>query len=206
MASFSTFTDPMTASTQNTGLWTGNFGTLSWSPNGFTISNPAAYTGYGGMDSIAAYDLTGTSVYCSMAGAGNQALASLEVTPYKLIKDATNNVFWYINTNTLYAFKTVAGTQTQITAAAYNATNHKWFRVSESGGTLTWATSPDGITWTTFGTPAANPFAITALSVEPTLGTYSSEASSTSAKWNSFSTPVATVTANNNNLLLMGVG
>ena len=41
------------------------------------------------------------------------------------------------------------GVNTPIGTATYNATNHAYWRISESGGTLSFATAPDGVTWTT---------------------------------------------------------
>ena len=37
---------------------------------------------------------------------------------------------------------------TNIGSTTYNATSHAYWRISESGGTLTFATAPDGVTWT----------------------------------------------------------
>lgn len=196
MASFSTFADPLLISTQNTTLWSGNFGTMSWSPSGWTITNPINYTGYGGQSTTLTYDLTSTSCFCSVANVGSQALASCETVPIKLVKDASNSVFFYVNGGTLQSFKQVAAVQTSLSSATYSSSTHKWFRISESGGTMTFATSADGLSWTTFGTPAANPFAVTALTLEPSLGTFSNEASSTTAKWNSFNTAPSGVSTN----------
>ena len=43
---------------------------------------------------------------------------------------------------------------TTVGTTTYNATNHAYWKISESGGTLTWAASPDGVTWTTLWTHA----------------------------------------------------
>jgi hypothetical protein len=211
MASFSTFNDPMTASTQNTTLWGGNFGTLSWAGGGMTVTNPASYTAYGGDTTTLTYDLTAANCYCSMASVGNQALASLEVIPVQLNNVGnTNKLFFYINTNTLGAYKTIASVQTLITSVAYSGTTHKWFRIAEgagrpggTSGTSYFDTSSDGITWTSF-TSLANPFVVTALVVQPSMGTFAAETTSTTAKWNSFSTPP--IVATKHNLTLLGIG
>lgn len=182
----SNFTDPMSGSTQNTTLWTGNFGTLSWSPSGFTITNPISYTGYGGEASKLFYDLTGSSFTTNMPTAGNQSLTSCETVPFALMINTTNYVEFYINGGFLFAQQNVNGTSSsQGSAVAYNPSTMSWFKLSESGGTLTWAYGNDGVTWTTLAT-AANPIAITALQIQPSLGTFNAEASSTTAVWNSF--------------------
>lgn len=196
------FSDTMSGSTQNTTLWGGNFGTLSWSPSGFTITNPISYTGYGGETSKLYYDLTGSSFTANMPTGGNQSLTSCETVPFALQMNATNYVEFYINAGFLFAQKNVNGSSSGVgSSIAYNPTTMSWFKLSESGGTLTWAYGNDGVTWTTLAS-AANPIPITAVQIQPTLGTFSAEASSTTAVWNSFnpsfgvSTSVAQVAAN----------
>lgn len=193
MASFSTFSDPLLISTQNTTLWGGNFGTLSWSGGGFTVTNGISYTGYGGQTTNSGYDLTGTACFCSVANVGNQSLASCETVPLQL-NDAggTNKLFWYVNGGNLLAIKTIAGVQATVATTTYNSSVHKWFRIRESGGTIFWDYSTDGVTYTNF-TSIINVLTITALFLQVSLGTYSSEASATTAKWNSFNTAPSTV-------------
>jgi hypothetical protein len=184
MASINGLTDPLSSSSQNTTLWGGNFGTLSWTGGGFTISQLAAYTGYGGQASqLGTWDLTGTSFQVYMSSFGNQALTSLELVPFKLVKDASNNMEFYISNGTLSFTKTIAAAATTVATVAHNATTMKYFRVTESGGNCQAAYSADGLSWTNFGSAFANPFAVTALAVEMSMGTYNSEASATSAKW-----------------------
>lgn len=199
--SFSTFADPLSASTQNTTLWGGNFGTESWTGGGWTITNPINYTGYGGSQTNSFYDLTGTSVYCSVANLGSTTLASAESIPLGLVDSGgTNKLFWYMNLGTIAAWKDVAGTSASIASATYSATTMKWFSIAEgvgrkSGtgvtGTTYFEYSADGITWTQL-TSATNPIAVTTLAVNPSLGTFSNEASSTTMKINSFNTPATT--------------
>jgi hypothetical protein len=218
MASISTFTDPLTSTTQNTTIWsTGlNFGTNSWSATGWTVTNPANYTGYGGQQTTAFYDLTGASVYVNIANLGSQTLASCESIPLGLVDSGgTNKLFWYANSGTIFAFKTVAGTQTTVSSATYNATTHQWLSIAEgvgrkSGagttGTTYFETSSDGITWTLFAS-LANPITETALGVNPSLGTYSNETTSTTMKITSYSTApvVASAASSSDTFMLMGV-
>lgn len=187
MASFTTFTDPLTSSVQNTGLWTGNFGTLSWTGGGFTVSQAPAYTSYGGMQTIATYDLTGAAAWVSMGSVGDQSIVSLETIPLNLIDGATgtNKLFFYINQNNLTAYKVISGTQTVVKTSPYLSGIHKWFRIRELSGTTYFETSADGESWTLF-VSLANPITVTGLYIAPSLGTFSSEAKGTSAHWNSF--------------------
>lgn len=189
MAGFATFSDPLTASTQNTGLWGGNFGTLAWTGGGFLITNPINYTGYGGQSSNSAYDLTGASVFVNIANVGSQVLVSCESVPLEVnFSSSANRLFFYVNGGNISCFKTIAGAQTQVgSSATYNSTTHKWLRIRESGGTIFFDRSTDGKTWTNM-TSVANPFAVTALFVATSLGTYANEASSTTMKITSYST------------------
>jgi len=50
------------------------------------------------------------------------------------------------------------------TTLTYNATNHRWLRITNTGGNWLWETSPDGTTWTTRRTKAkAAGFTITSV-------------------------------------------
>lgn len=59
---------------------------------------------------------------------------------------------------------TIGGSFTQVAAVTYNSTNHKWWRISESGGTTSWDTAPnngDGTapgSWTSQGTASTSSF------------------------------------------------
>lgn len=197
MAQIATFQDRFQSASQSA-LWTGNFGTLGFAIGSFTITNPASYTGYGGMVTNQAYNMTNDCVYCKVGNLGSQSLASCESVPLGLIDSGnTNKLFWYANSGSIYAFKTVAGTQTQITSATYNSSTMKWFCISEGtarksgtgvAGTTYFEYSADGKTWTLF-TSLTDPITMTALIVNPSLGTYASEASPTTMVIDSYNVP-----------------
>jgi len=141
---------------------------------------------YGGMDSgISVFDATGGFASVQVKDAGNQALASLEVYPIQLDQDATNNVFFLIAGNALYAYKTVAGTPTQLATVAYNSSTMKYVRIREAGGTTFWQYSANGLYWATLHS-AANPITMTAVSVQVFIGTYAVELSTTTVKFDNF--------------------
>lgn len=198
MAQFSTFQDRFVSSSQATSLWGGNFGTLSFSGGGFLITNPASYTGYGGMGTNQSYNLTNDAIYCSVGNLGSQSLASCESIPVQVNDSGgTNKLFWYANSGSIYAFKTVSGTQSIITSTTYNSSTMKWFCISEgtgrksgtgTAGTTYFEYSADGKTWTLF-TSLSDPITVTALLLNPSLGTYASEASSTTMLINSYNVP-----------------
>jgi hypothetical protein len=150
--------------------------------NGVVITHPASSATYSGITSATTYDATSSFAVTWLTSAGNQSLTSLEVFPVQFFlgggTDSNSNVAFYINQNNLSAsYDTGAGTQFKNTTT-YNPALHRYFRLSESGGTLTWATSPDGQRFTTFYS-VADPITLTAVTVQLFAGTYASEASGT---------------------------
>jgi len=70
------------------------------------------------------------------------------------------------------------GTVTNVGTTTYNSTNHAYWKISESGGTLTWAGSPDGVTWTTLWTHTYT-MEITVLMAQVVVGQSSGTGNST---------------------------
>ena len=182
--------DMLHGNSLDTTKWTGAYGTLSYAQTGMTITNPISYTGYGGINSISSYNLTGSTMYCRMPNAGNQSLTSLQVYPIQLQLSSGNVAGFIIAGGNVQAFSTVAGTTTYSSSVTYSSTTHLWFRIRESGGTMYWDTSPDSQTWNAFYS-VANPFAVTALSFVIAAGTYSSEASATTIIVDMVNSPAA---------------
>lgn len=122
-------------------------------------ANNTAYTGEVRSDN--AYDLTGKSFYFELVAptTGGETYASVWHTGAN-----TNALGWNVTGGTLVAVSRAVGNYTEVFAAAYNSTSHRWLRISESGGTITWSTSANGTTWTAFAT-FPTPIAITALRV-----------------------------------------
>ncbi len=56
--------------------------------------------------------------------------------------------------NTLGFEQTVDGTDTATGSTLYSATDHRYWRLRESGGTIFWDTSPDGVAWSNEGEAA----------------------------------------------------
>ena len=71
----------------------------------------------------------------------------------------------------------LAGTNTDVSTVLYDSTQHAWWKISESGGTISWETAPDGKAWTMQAQHTPLPFAITALDVEIGSETYLAQAS-----------------------------
>jgi hypothetical protein len=134
---------------------------------------------YYGIDSQERLDLTGSELVIEVLDVGNQSLASLEVNPIDLLLDTDNHLLWLITNGDLGAYKKVAGTLSLVASVTYNATDHRWLRIRESGGTIYWDASPDRSTWTQIGS-LATPFAITSLLLTISIGTWQAEASASS--------------------------
>jgi hypothetical protein len=161
-------------------------------------------SGYYYMYSTSTYDLTNSQATVKMVSAGNQSLASLEVYPISLEIDTNNKIFFFVAGNTLYAMKTIAGVQTTVGSIAYNSTTMIYFGIFSSGGNITMKYSQDGLSWTALGAAFANPFVITAIILVIMTGTWNTEASGTTTKFDDVNIlPSAT---NHNALLLLGVG
>ncbi|HZX94189.1 MAG TPA: hypothetical protein VFE90_06705 [Myxococcales bacterium] len=111
-----------------------------------------------------------------------------------LVQDAANAVAWWYSAGTLTATRTTANVKTTVVSVPYSASTHAWWRIRESGGTVSWDTSPDGQTWTTQGTtPTGNVAYVSA--VRPMFYAETSGAGSASpgeARYSNFNVPPAT--------------
>ena len=75
----------------------------------------------------------------------------------------------------LYAQKNIGGTKTSVTLP-YNATEHRWWRLREAGGTFHWEVSKDAIGWMQIGSPVTTPLDVS--SVHLVVGGGTSQAGS----------------------------
>lgn len=147
------------------------------------------------LDSVGKYDLTGKRCFLKIVDAGNQSLASWETYPLVLILDDNNYVEFRLIGNIIQAYKTVGGTSTQVGSnLSYVAATHKYLCTRESGGTCYFDWSTDGITWTNLSS-VANPFAVTALKLEISVGTWQAEATTTTLKIDSLNVYPALINA-----------
>lgn len=129
----------------------------------FTLPSSTAGTHIARLTSRYVYDLTGSSFYVNidtMVATGVAATAF-----FQLYLNDTNALQWIQVSNTLYARHIVAGVSTDEFSATWNATNHKYLRIRESGGNIEWHSSANGTSWTLRG-DIATPFTITDLYVD----------------------------------------
>lgn len=200
----STFTDNFDDNSIDAAKWTQyGSGTKSETSQQMQISTVLAGD-YSGVQSLNAYDLTGTSAFVELANAGNQSITSLEV--YLLVTiDSSNYVAWLVAGNTLYAYKKVAGSATQVFSVAYSSTTHKWLRIRESGGVTYWDTSTDGSSWTSRYSET-NPISVSAVYADLQVGTWQAEGSTTTVIFDNFNVAGTPAPSGSSKLTLLGVG
>jgi hypothetical protein len=134
------------AASLNTSVWDA---TGSATVTGGQFSIPAG----GSLDTDARYDLTASSIFIEIP---NPANASGDPTETWFALNRYKAAYTYIGLyfrlwgGNIYFGEYLPGVADE-TSLTYDSTNHKWLKLSESGGTITWATSPDGSagSWTT---------------------------------------------------------
>lgn len=130
---------------------------------------------YGGVITAAAWKLTGSSVTVELTQLPNLGTGTTSAVMHAQVS-VGNDVRWTWEGGTLSALRYVGGVSTSVASVAYSATNHRWLRISEAAGMVTWATSADGLTWTSFGTWAPT-FSVAAVTLGFLSGYYGTETS-----------------------------
>lgn len=120
-------------------------GVLSLAPEPGNPGGSAAVIGFG------TYALTGSSfsvkVPQAVSGANVNQVLRLAPGPFAWTRSLG---FWLENGN-LFAYVETNETPTAIATLTYSPVTHAFWRVRESGGTIFWDTSSDGVTWTNRG-------------------------------------------------------
>ncbi len=135
-----------TVKVQTQGTVTESGGSLNLAPNASTGASQLMVT------SARPYSLVG-------AAAQAQVLAVVSAdgeinNSFAVQIDGSNNLQWWFEGGTLYAYYTVNGVSTTAARLAYDPVEHAWWRIREAAGTVDWDTSPDGRNWTTRGSVA----------------------------------------------------
>lgn len=147
---FDTLIDDFDDNSRDTAKWPSVSGSCT-ETNQRTELAPAASSSCF-QNSVIRYNLTGATYFAKITPqAGTMTTAGLWMT---LGSEYSNDVIYFgVNSkaNTT-SWKYLAGgiSQTWLDAVGggYNATNHQWVRLQESGGNLLFDTSPDGAVWT----------------------------------------------------------
>lgn len=159
----------------DTGKWAAaaDAGTATAETNGrLELTLRANGSGYTGVSGVAQYDLTGASlmVECVDRGTGGTGqTASLEVE-----FDASNSLKVICDGPSIMAQTVIATANTSFGTVTYSAVAHRWWRIREARGTVSFETGPSaGGPWAVLYS-RANPFAVTALRPKVFGGTYAS--------------------------------
>lgn len=111
-----------------------------------------ATAGYFGMTSADDYDFQDSYVLAQLVDAGPQTAVQVEAQPVAVLDGANNGFQWVIAGGTISAMKRLGGVFDVLQTATYDEDVHKWFRISESGGVITFYYSTNGTSWTSFAT------------------------------------------------------
>ncbi len=114
--------------------------------NRLQIAVPANTNGYYALGTIQSFDLRGNAVVVEVPQTLNNG-TSCETQMVVLINGTNSALIFKGNASMIFRHR-ANGTNSDSGAVTYNATTHRWWRIRESGGTIFWDTSPDGITWT----------------------------------------------------------
>lgn len=172
--------------------WVG--GTITEASSKLQIQSTTT-SSYRGMDSKVKWSLTGSSIFVEVPHVLTGLTSS---TTYMRIQlDDSNGMSISTDGTTLIAQKQVTGTYTQLGAAGYSAVAHRWWRIRESGGTVYFDYSADGLVWTSFAS-VATPFSLGALTSQLAIGTDVTNASTDTAIFDNFNIPPAFETFSDN--------
>lgn len=149
MALLSTLVDTFnTAGAINGTLWSfsnlGLNGSASYA-GGHLVLNSGTTTAYNGechVTSVSSYDMTGSAAYVNFA-ARSDAIRTWVGFRIETSADATDYIEMYLDeTGIMYILAVNNGGNVEGTTFTFNATNHAWWRMRESGGTIYWETAP----------------------------------------------------------------
>lgn len=205
MAAMSTLQDAFNTGSLNTSLWTqftAGSATFTYAASGAKVNYPASSTNAtdGDISSNSGYDLTGSSIY--MHGITMPSSATSADAEIRLKQNGSNWYRWVYEGGTLFAQKQIAGVTATIFSVAYSSSTHAYWKIAESGGTITWSTSSDGVTYTSRGT-FVNTLTITAMTVLIAGTCFQNETNPGAYKWNN----VNVIPGNSaSTLMTMGVG
>jgi hypothetical protein len=188
MALAATLTDNFDDNSLNTGLWTAyaDAGTsLAETNQRLELTLRANGNGYVGIFAATQYDLTGSYVLveCPDRGSGGSG----QTSSLELDFDASNSLKVLCDGTGIMAQVILAGVNNSFGIVTYSAVTHRWWRIREAGGTVSFETSPTGApgSWAALYS-RANPFAMTALLPKLFGGTYASIATPGVPKFDNF--------------------
>lgn len=185
-----TLQDDFNDNIEDTGKWGGSYdssatraetgGELVITLASHINSNYSAYYSSNPYDLTDSYAFVQVNTMCDVS-TNAQAFLSLQTTGNH------NNVRFIQENGTLYAQHIIADVTTTVGSASYNSTTHKWWRIRESGGTVYWEYSSDGVSWSEL-ISETTPIAIYALYAQIGGGTYQLEVNPGTVHFDNFNT------------------
>lgn len=142
------------------------------------IITPNGSTGYGGVRSKIAYDLTTSYFSAELTDAGIVVANTDREAYIAAVVDPSNEVRFRVTGTALEARKKVGAAWTTVATTTYSPTNHYGLRISESGGTTSWDVRTAGGAWTSFFS-AANPVVLTNVELQVAAGNVNSTTAAT---------------------------
>lgn len=171
-APFATLRDNFTDNAISATAWTSyTSGSATVAETGgqarFTLPSSTAGSHEAGYRSNSAYDLTADSFDINIDTMVATGVAATAFFDLRLVADSTTNALrWRQVSNTITARHFVAGVETQVYTATWNATTYKYLRIRVTGTDVLWQSSTDRSSWTTRATVAISSlFPITSLFV-----------------------------------------
>jgi len=186
------FKDNFNDNSQNTNLWSktsffGNNASVTVVETGGSVTitplSSTAGSNTNGYQAIKAYNMTSKYLYIEVPTVtANDANAQLR---FGMLSDSSN-FFCFIKASTTLTFRvTTAGTPSDVNIT-YDATNHRWMRMLQSGSNILFDTSADSVTWTNRRSVANPSFGVTVLKPFFLAGTTGSSASPGTAVFDNF--------------------
>lgn len=174
--------------TKDTGKWT-------W-VNSADVSAGQLVLNAANGDSIASvgtYDFTGKAVYAELVQTPNAVAGGYTEFEIRSTVDATDcEMFLWFNDGNLYFRERVNNVNDQ-TSVTYNATDHRWVRLSEGGGSVYWETAPDATgPWTLRRSKVKGAVDLTSAKMRINVNT---GAGAGFALWDNFNTTPSTATS-----------
>jgi len=164
----------------------GNFGGPSIV--GGQLSVPTIGTYAAAATATNAVALAGSSVLVQVVTASGTS--GTRQNSVKCQVDATNSVEMMLDGGTFHGRVTVAGANTDTALGTYSPTSHAWWRIRESGGTVYWDASADGLTWSNLGS-ATHGLNLSAVKFLLQAGFYGTETGTVPAVYDNLNTPPA---------------
>lgn len=136
---FDTLTDSF--ATKDTAKWSWDGGATVTSGQAVIPCN-STYADSFGTYEIAVYDLTGSEIHMEVVQRPNVGAGTTEGYLELQAAGPLNLLSMAVTGPDIVMRETVSGVASD-TTVTYNATNHRWWRIRESGGTVYWDTAPD---------------------------------------------------------------